>query len=318
MSALNNAFGASDNTINNLALISARAATVAEQRLLELYDLTAAALDRSAEYAADGLAAYDLISAIMPDEQDAPPALPDGIPAPLAAPALSYLSALSAIDRATVAFLYARGAHERALPVSERDLLPCGDGPETCIYARNTLADEAYDVLSQEFADPRVKYATTLADCVRAVISGECRFCLLPLEEKGGTRLPTVAELIYRGDLKINAVTPVFGFDGTADLKYALLSRDFLIPTAVEGDDRYLEVRVGADDDRLTELFSVLGYLGLTLYRVNTVTFTSEGESESYLSLVLRDGGDGFTPILVYLSLFSWDFTPVGIYKNLE
>ena len=202
--------------------------------------------------------------------------------------------------------------------MTEKDLLPTGEGTETFIYLRNALADEAYDVFSQDFTDPRVRYVASLTECARAVASGESRFCLLPLEERGGARLPTVAELIFHNDLKINAVTPVFGFDGTADLKYALLSSDFILPDCTADDDRYLEVRVNAHDPIMSELFLTVGYFGHTLYRTDTVSFDSEGETGRYFSLVIRDGGGGFDGLLVYLSLFAEDFSPVGIYKNLE
>ena len=58
--------------------------------------------------------------------------------------------------------------------------------------------------------------------------------------------------------------------------------------------------------------------VGMCIYRVNTVTFDTEGESETYFSLVIKDMGHSFSGLLTYLTLFIRDFVPVGIYKNLE
>ena len=315
---MNNAFGAHENTLKNLSLISERAQNLSELRILELYDISALALDMANGLASDGLSGYEILSALRPDGDTDISAPLDGTPQSILPSLASALRLSHSLDRAVFSDLFTRGARERALPILESDLLTGGGEGETFIYLRNPLADEAYDVFSAELDDPRVKYAKTLSDCARATESGEVRFCLLPLEERGGSRLPTVAELIYRFDLKINAVTPVFGFDGTADLKYALLSQSFIIPECTDTDDRYIEIRISAADEIISDLFLAVSYFGHSLYRTDTVTFDTEGERDRYFSLVIRDGGDGFDSLLVYLSLFAVDFTPVGIYKNLE
>ncbi len=56
----------------------------------------------------------------------------------------------------------------------------------------------------------------------------------------------------------------------------------------------------------------------MSIYRVNTLTFETEGESETYFSVVIKGTEGDFTPILAYMTLFLRDFVPVGIYKNLE
>ncbi len=315
---MSNAFGVSENTIKNLSHVSKRAAGITELRILELYDLSLAALDIADGLSSDGLSGYEILSAIRPGEDITKAIKQTDAPSDIAPMLHRSLDMITSLDRAVFSDLFVMGAKKRGLPVFEKDLLTEGEGGETFIYLRNALADEAYDVFSAELDSPRVRYAATLSDCARATELGEVRFCLLPLEERGGSRLPTVAELIYRFDLKINAVTPVFGFDGAADLKYALLSRDFIIPECTETDDRYIELRISAEDGMLSDLFVALSYFGHSLYRTDTVSFDTEGERDRYFSLVIRDGGEGFDSLLCYLSLFADDFTPVGIYKNLE
>ena len=77
--------------------------------------------------------------------------------------------------------------------------------------------------------------------------------------------------------------------------------------------------RIGAGGDTtLAEIFGAVEHFGLSVYRVNTVTFETEGEEETYFSVVVKDCGVSFAPLLTYFALFLRDFVPVGIYKNLE
>ena len=78
-------------------------------------------------------------------------------------------------------------------------------------------------------------------------------------------------------------------------------------------------MRLGATDSRcLQEVLLALEYFSMSVYRINTVSFDNEGESDTYHSLVVRDGKHGFATLFTYLTLFCEDFVPVGIYKNLE
>ena len=151
------------------------------------------------------------------------------------------------------------------------------------------------------------------------VSSSECEYCLLPLEERGGSRLSSIAALLFSEDLKINAVIPVFGLDGMADMKYALVAKHFSVPTIENDDDRYLEIRLRADGEtQLTELFSVAALFGSQIYRINTISFDTEDGTIPHYSLVFREEGRDFSLMLLYLTLFSGAYLPIGIYKNLE
>ena len=189
--------------------------------------------------------------------------------------------------------------------------------PETFVYVKNQLSDEAYDVLSQSFSAPRLRYVTGIREAVKAVNDGDAGYCLLPLEERGGSRLSSVTELIFGNDLKINAVTPVFGQDGSADMKYALVSKCFTVHEIQPDDDRYLEIAISLDSAVDELLFAARSY-NATPYRVNTVVFyTEDGPKPSY-SIVFKDDAKDFTPLLTYLTLYYDDFIPIGLYKNLE
>lgn len=312
-------FSVRDEVISNLNGLSRDYSIISEQRLLELYDIAIPMANASIALMKDGLEGYELISVLSDELRFGDYVLSDRSTKELSPILIKSLTSLARTDRAFLTEIYLCELKKAGYLIDESDFLPAASLPETFTYVRNSFSDEAYDVFSQDFSDPRVVYSKTFKDCARALTSGEVTYCLLPLEEKGGARLHTVSDIIFRNDFKINSVIPVFGPDGNADIKYALVSRSFTVPRKNEDDDLYLEIRLGSDRDGiLAEILGVVDYFGMSVYRINTVTFDTEGDPETYVSLVIRDKDTGFAPILTYLTLFVRDFVPVGIYKNLE
>ena len=311
-------FSADDVSKSNLEYLSRMNQRIAEERMLELADIAESIALESAELFDGGYTVTDVLSLIGAESKENAgelhPSLSDSLSV-----LRSQLFLTENLDKAVFSSLLLRELSRRFGELSEGDFLPQSDREESFTYLRNSFSDEAYDVFSQDFADPRVSYADTLADCVRAVSEGRVSYCLLPLEDRGGTRLPAIAELILKNDLKINSVTPVFGLDGNADLKYALLSESFTLPKREDSDDVYLELRLLRHSaEALASLLSAAVHFGHSVYRINTLTLSTEEGSELIYSLVLRDTGAGFTELLAYLTLFFPDFVIVGIYKNLE
>ena len=230
-----------------------------------------------------------------------------------------YLGSLLDIDKTLFCEMIYEALSKKTAAPKERDFLPCENSSETFVYVKNTLADEAYDVFSQDFSDPRIRYAQSFKEALRLISEGAVSYCLLPFEERGGARLSSISELISSHDLKINAVTPVFGFDGSADMKYALVSKSFSVPELNSEDDRYLEIRLPAETDiTLGTLLSAAERFHHSIYRVETLNLNIDGERKSYYTVVFRDEGHDFSLLLIYLMLFTSECTPVGIYKNQE
>lgn len=312
-------FSVQEAVLSNLERLSKEQSIISDQRLLELCDAVIPVADASVGLLEDGLSSYDVLSVISEGLSFGEYRLSDYTTPEHRVLLAKDARAICLADRALFTELYVKELAKRGHPFSEKDFLPGSPCTETFTYVRNSFSDEAFDVFSQDFVDPRVKYSSSFKDAARLVSSGEVTYSLFPLEEKGGARLPTVSEIIFRNDFKINSVIPVFGPDGNADMKYALVSKSFTVPERRKDDDIYLELRLGSDaDTSLSELLTLTDRFGMTPYRVNTVTFDIEGEQETYFSIVIKDGGTGFAPFLCYLALFVRDFVPVGIYKNLE
>ena len=312
-------FHADEALQSNLQRLSSEQSIISEQRILELYDIVALLTDATLPLLREGMEIHEIL-AMFADSISFGEYKCSAIASQENSEYVSNaLKELQRSDRIAFASLFADELKKRDVEIKESDFLNEIKSDETFTYVKNAFSDEAYDVFSQDFEDPRLRYSASFKECADMVSDGEVAYCLLPLEERGGVRLPTVSEIIFRRDFKINSVTPVFGPDGNTDMKYALVSKSFTVPKRKVGDDRYLEIRLGvADGASLCEILSAVDYFSMSVYRVNTVVFDTEGEQEVYYSLVVRDDGQDFARFLTYMVLFGGDFVPVGIYKNLE
>lgn len=302
-------------TLQNLSTLSYDGARLSERRACEISELVASAISFSLGLHSTGMGIYEILSLLSEGLAD----LGRDEPTSGLALAGAHHSFVSAFDRAELSDLFVKRLRQSGVSVDAAEMLPAVFGDERIAYVKNALADEAYDVLTQDFSDPRVLYVHSFKEAADAVASGDATFCLLPLEERGGTRLAPISELIFRRELRICRITPVFGFEGNADMKYALLSTGYSVPELSADDEGYLEIRIGADEsNKLSELISVASYYGISVYRINTLSFDTDGETESFHEIVFRSSGRDFTPLLIYLTLFSSAFVPIGMYKNLE
>lgn len=305
--------------IENINVLSKEQSVIFEKRICEISELADQAATIASELFASGFGMYEMslfISDVLKGSFSEPHrnAMPKNFFA-----LNNYLGTLSYYDKTIFASLFTGQLKRCGIGALEKDFLPEVKGNSSVIYVKNRLSDEAYDVFSDNIEDTTVSYAETLRDAAQAVADGKKEYAILPLEEKGGARLAGIAALLFKHDLKIASVTPVFGFDGSEDVKYALVSKSFKIPGVASDDDRYLEIRFRADGQvPLSALLSAAEMLGVTLYRINTVKFdTDEGEIPFY-TIVFKRVGTDFSELLMFLTIFIGSYTAIGIYKNLE
>ncbi len=222
-------------------------------------------------------------------------------------------------DEAAFCQMFCRELTQRRGDLDESSLLPTTRKSKSVAYVKNAYADEAFDVFCAETTDLQAEFVHTFAEAVDKMRRGEVGYCLFPFEEEGGVRLSSVQQLIYQNDLKIVSVTPVFGYDGTAELSYALLAPSFDPIHYESTDDLYLEIALARDDTAMfTLVLSAAQSLGITVYRADTVHYMTGDEAHTVCSLVLRDSRHDLFAFLCYLWLFVPEFTPVGFYKNVE
>ena len=312
-------FSSNEANRSNLLSLEQKLSLIEEARICELAEIAYDAASFTKDLLGDGELTYiDALALISEDFVNRRPVIHKEALEENKKRLSEYSASLSYLDKAALAQLYVLRLKETGITVSEADYLQDSNSKSTFVYVKNSFADEAYDVFSEEFSDPRVKYTESFKEAVNTVKDGEAAFCLLPLEERG-ERLPGVSELIFSEDMKIASVTPVFGFYGDADMKYALISRSFRIPPVMPDDDRYLEIRIPADgENSISELLLAAKSCGADVWRVNSKFFITDGEQKQYFSLIFKEEGREFTELLTYLTLFVPSYTAVGIYKNLE
>ena len=302
---------------SNLQALAEEQGSLFELRICELSEIAEEAAKYATEIFSSGVSMCELLALIS--EENAfisSEAAPDTIRENIFR-LNSFLSRLAGSDKSLFATLFTEKLRERGLAPAEKDFLPVSMADETVTYVKNALADEAYEVFSQQLSDPRVAYSNSFKEAIDATLEGKVGYSLVPIEEKDGSRIPGIMSMIYSSDLKIISVTPVFGFEGTADVKYALLSAGFDIPRINSGDDRYLEILLSAEGDvPLQDVLCAASDMRVECYRLNSVILGGE-ERGIYYSVVFRTDSD-FSEFLLYLTLFCGDFSPVGLYKNLE
>ena len=312
-------FSSNEINVQNISELSRRQSVTEEQRICELAEIASEAADYALEMYNEGYGVYEILSLVADGFSQDKRSMHEEASCENMGILDSFLSFLDSGDKIVFSKLFSDSLLNRGIKLKEEDFLLSEIGNESFTYVKNPLADEAYDVFSQEFSDPRVKYSQSFQEAVRLVASGEVEYALLPLEERGGARIALIAELLFKEDLKINRITPVFGYEGLADVKYALVSRHFMIPEISEDDDRYLEVRLRKDASiSLADIFLAAESMKVSIYRINTISFNTDDGASPYYSLVFSDDGADFSLLLVYLTLFSGTYSLVGIYKNLE
>ena len=302
----------------NIVELSKLESFVAERKLCEFRDLAFEMADFSSSLFQTGLSAYEILSLLADNLSFSNPQIHDIALHDNIAKLRLYLNRISCVDKAMLCSIFLDELEKCGIVFDDNAFLLPQEKLAKFAYAKNPYSDEAFDVFSEEFESPAVLYAPDFRTALKMLSANEVGFCILPLEDKG-VRLPTVSELIQANDLKIVSVTPVLGFDGFADMKFALVSDSFINIKTSKNDDRYLEIRLDANDDLpISELLSASDMLGMDVYRINTESFGTYYDKKDYISVVFKDGGNGFVPLLTYLTLFSSSYTPVGIYKNLE
>lgn len=313
-------FSGMEKIQKNINGLVAKQYELTELRICELYELAGEMLSYASVMRNNELRLCEALSLIGEELNScelSPPRPKNSLPENESRLAYAAHTA-DVLDKAVLAELFCERSDDYGVKVSESEILESTPRDNSFVYVKNAYSDEAYEVLTENAVGARVKYVNSTREAAVAIFEGNATYCILPLEEHS-VRIASVSELMAAYDLKINRVTSVFGFDGTADMKYAMLSHSYAVPSREAGDDRYLEIRHSVKSpSALSDIIFAASAYGHKIYRVNTVSALEDGEQRLYYSLVLRDDERDFSAMLVYLSLFSPDTAIVGMYKNLE
>ncbi len=179
---------------------------------------------------------------------------------------------------------------------------------ETVSYVRSAVADDAYLTFASSMTTPKVLYAHEFTEACENVYYDRSAYCLLPVENTSDGRLAGFRSLILKYGLKIASVCRVKAPLAEEETVFALLKKSLSFET---GGTRYFEFQVTAED--LLSLLFAAEACGMKLCGIASVA----GNHSRY-DLVMQIAEDGFCGFLSLLHLEYPDFSPLGIYTELN
>lgn len=218
---------------------------------------------------------------------------------------------LTPTDRAELTLCLLREA-ERLLgyPVTASALAggPCPPAERArTVYVRNPLTEEAYARLASCLAAPTVGYRQNFRELFDDVENGYADYAVLPLLS-GGRTVGSVTDLLEERGLFITATATVP--TGEDEVVFALLARE---PFALS-PPRCFSLRAElADGEALAGLLAAASRFSLSLLRLDSAPAPYGDRMACHILL----GGEDFTAMLAYLSLFVPSFTGYGFYSEL-
>ncbi|MBQ4064650.1 MAG: hypothetical protein IJD10_00975 [Clostridia bacterium] len=245
--------------------------------------------------------------------------------------AAKYRAAVEGIPLDVSAFNRGRViAEEKSLSAMERAMLLCrlcdtlgihgiqGAGTffdeadvaegETVSYVRSAMADDAYLTFASAMSDPKVLYGHEFTEVCENVYYDRSAYCLLPVENTADGRLAGFRSLILKYGLKIASICRVKNPVAEEETVFALLKKSLSFE---EGGIRYFELQVEAED--LLSLLSSAEACGMKIRGI-----ASTAGSRNRYDLVTQVDEDGFCGFLSLLHLEYPDFSPLGIYTELN
>ena len=190
------AFTPSRITLENLSMLADSGARIAEQRACEISELADGVVEFSKELYSSGMGIYEILSLAAEGLLDiASRTMQNGL-----AIGSAHSDFISSFDRAELSTLYVDRLRASGIGITPSDLLPSTESDGRIVYVKNALADEAYEVFTADLESARVSYVSSFKEAADAVAEGEASYCLLPLEERGGSRLAPVSEIIFRSE----------------------------------------------------------------------------------------------------------------------
>ncbi len=226
-------------------------------------------------------------------------------------------------DKLTVCKLLAGEYTKRRINVTER-LFGNTPMPQSVriAYFQNAYADAAFRIFSEVIDNLSAVYASDFTAVCEEVYHGRADVCMLPLDSSRDAKLISFYRLIDKYEL-----CPVFSCDvttpdGSVTTRYALLKREFTLPSRERLNASglcFFEFNITPDErSPLCDILEAAKECGLTLYKADSMPL-SYSSSEFAYDVILKVGSvDGLEAFLLFLTLAVPEYEPIGIYPHIH
>lgn len=201
----------------------------------------------------------------------------------------------------------------------------------TIAYQHNIYADEAFLHFSRVLPTAKAVYSSNFGAVCDQVFNGLCEYCILPLETTEDGKLVRFYHLIQRYELKIVLTCSVTTSDNRSATVFGLCRRGLLWPRLLLPNKEFsfeFVFRQEPDYASLNEVLTAAAACSLSLVRTDCLPRSDEEiligagypfalRFEIPASREAQAQESDFLAFLLYLSLHSPSYLPLGIYQHL-
>ena len=203
----------------------------------------------------------------------------------------------------------------------------------TIVYQHSIYADEAFLTFSRILPSARASYADSFAGVCEQVFDGRCEYCILPLENTQDGKLVRFYSLIEKYELKIALTCKVTTSDNRHSTVFGLCRRGLSLPQPLVRDRSIcFEFVFWQETEHLTlaKLLTAAEACALSLVRADCLPRSDEeillgaGYPFDVCLEIAQQAFDEHLPrehdflaFLLYLSVHSPTYLPLGIYQQL-
>lgn len=190
-------------------------------------------------------------------------------------------------------------------------------------YLRSPYSDTAFRIFSGVIKNPSVSYPRDFAGVCEEVYYGRCRYCILPVETSDEGTLSGFRKLVAKYELCPVLSCSVSTGGGTQTTRFSLFAKNIerISDTAPENAEYGREIfsfRLDAPaPDSLHKTMNALRAYGLHLQTLNSYPVAWDEGRYSFEFSAVCNGGE-LDAMLLYLTLEIPEYTPIGLYMQVE
>jgi len=203
------------------------------------------------------------------------------------------------------------------MPVQEEPVR--ADALNKIAYMKNRYSDEALNIFSSACGINRSFAVNNFTAACDEVVSGNCEFALMPVENSDTGILYSFYSLVENYELKIHTACEITDTnDNFKTTRFALLSRNQASLKLHKNQSQYFEfIYTETDNVTICNILTAAKRCGLRLILHNSVPIAYKTEEYSNHFIFCTDNAK-LDAYLLFLSVYTPLYTSLGIYTKLK